>query len=140
MRSPRDLAAPTAEGPAGPVLRLLPGPRRDWFAGDALAVLAAGDYEVMSASNRTALRLAGPPLARATGRDGELPSEGLVPGAVQIPGDGRPVLFLVDHPVTGGYPVVAVVCDADLDLAAQLRPGDPVRFRSGSLRDRLRLT
>jgi allophanate hydrolase subunit 2 len=74
------------------------------------------------------LRLTGPRLDRA--RDGELPSEGLVPGAVQVPPDGAPVLFLADHPVTGGYPVLAVVVTADLPLAAQLRPGDGVRFRA----------
>ena len=74
------------------------------------------------------LRLAGPRLLRA--RDDELPSEGLVPGAIQVPPDGAPVLFLADHPVTGGYPVLAVVLTPDLPAAAQLRPGDPVRFRA----------
>jgi len=59
-----------------------------------------------------------------------LPSEGLVPGAVQVPPDGAPVLFLADHPVTGGYPVLAVVATADLPAAAQLRPGDLLRFRA----------
>jgi allophanate hydrolase subunit 2 len=62
-------------------------------------------------------------------RDDELPSEGLVPGALQVPPDGAPVLFLADHPVTGGYPVLAVVVTADLPAAAQLRPGDRLRFR-----------
>ena len=119
--------APVAEPELPPVLRLLPGPRLDWFAGDALRTLAAGAYTVTAASNRTALRLDGPPLARVVER--ELAPEGLVPGAVQVPPDGRPVVFLVDHPVTGGYPVVAVLRHADLALAAQVRPGDPVRFR-----------
>ena len=105
---------------------LLPGPRVDWFAGDALATLTVAPYVVTAASNRTALRLDGPTLTRSIAR--ELPSEGLVPGAVQVPPDGKPVVFLVDHPVTGGYPVVAVVRDADLDLLAQRRPGDKVRF------------
>ena len=67
----------------------------------------------------------------ARAREGELPSEGLVAGAVQVPPDGAPVLFLADHPVTGGYPVLAVVTTADLAVAAQLRPGDVVRFRAG---------
>ena len=107
-------------------LTLLPGPRLDWFAGDPLAALVAGNYVVTPASNRTALRLDGPVLARAVER--ELPSEGLVPGAIQVPPDGRPVVFLVDHPVTGGYPVVAVVREADLDVLAQRRPGDAIRF------------
>ncbi len=53
----------------------------------------------------------------------------MVRGALQVPPHGRPVLLLADHPVTGGYPVIAVVVDEDVDLAAQLRPGDSVRFR-----------
>ncbi len=79
-------------------------------------------------SNRIGLRTeAGPALVRA--RAGELPSEGMVLGAVQVPPDGLPVVFLADHPVTGGYPVVGVVPPGPaLDAAAQARPGVPVRF------------
>jgi allophanate hydrolase subunit 2 len=73
-----------------------------------------------------AVRLDGPPLPRLD--RGELPSEPLVPGAVQVPPDGLPVVFGADHPVTGGYPVPAVVEAASVDAAAQLRPGDAVRF------------
>jgi allophanate hydrolase subunit 2 len=73
------------------------------------------------------MRLEGEPLERAG--SGELPSEGIIRGAVQVPPGGEPVLFLADHPVTGGYPVLAVVIDADVDRAAQLRPGQQVRFR-----------
>jgi allophanate hydrolase subunit 2 len=62
-------------------------------------------------------------------RSGELPSEGIVLGAVQVPPSGQPVVFLADHPTTGGYPVVAVLASADLPDAAQLRPGQQVRFR-----------
>jgi allophanate hydrolase subunit 2 len=109
------------------VLRLLPGPRDDWFAADTLAVLSGARYEVSAASNRTALRLIGPVLRRA--RAGELASEGLVPGAVQVPPDGQPVLFLADLPVTGGYPVIGCVHPDDLSAAAQARPGSGVRFR-----------
>ena len=75
-------------------------------------------------------RLAGAPLARVPERRGvELPSEGLVLGAVQVPADGQPLVFLADHPTTGGYPVIAVVDDSDVDTCAQVRPGDEVRFR-----------
>ncbi|MGI8780307.1 MAG: biotin-dependent carboxyltransferase family protein [Solirubrobacteraceae bacterium] len=118
--------APTASLPAQPVLHLLPGPRLEWFDDTALDTLAAAPYEVSAQSNRTALRLLGEPVRRAV--LDELPSEGLVVGAIQIPPDGRPVLFLADHPVTGGYPVVAVVRDCEVPLAAQLRPGQSVRF------------
>jgi allophanate hydrolase subunit 2 len=68
-----------------------------------------------------------PELRRKDSR--ELPSEGVVLGAVQVPPSGQPVLFLADHPVTGGYPVIAVVLDSDIDLAAQARPGQRLRFR-----------
>jgi biotin-dependent carboxylase-like uncharacterized protein len=115
--------------PDEPVLRVLPGPRRDWLAGTAWSALTSGAWTVAADSDRVGLRLSGPRLDRA--RDDELPSEGLVPGALQVPPDGAPVLFLADHPVTGGYPVLAVVVTADLPLAAQLRPGDEVRFRAG---------
>jgi biotin-dependent carboxylase-like uncharacterized protein len=110
-----------------PVLGVLPGPRRDWLAPGAWTALTQEPWTVTVDSNRVGLRLSGPALERA--RTDELPSEGLVPGAVQVPPDGAPVLFLADHPVTGGYPVLAVVRTADLPAAAQLRPGDVVRFR-----------
>ena len=109
------------------MLDVLPGPRRDWLTPDAWTTLISEEWAVTADSNRVGLRLSGPALERA--RSDELPSEGLVPGAVQVPPDGAPVLFLVDHPVTGGYPVLAVVRSADLPAAAQLRPGDVVRFR-----------
>ena len=84
-------------------------------------------YAVAPDSDRIGLRLDGPRVDR---RAGELPSEGMVLGAVQLPPSGQPVVFLADHPPTGGYPVVGVVEDADLDLCAQLRPGDPVVLRT----------
>jgi biotin-dependent carboxylase-like uncharacterized protein len=119
--------APVGAPSSRPVLRVLPGPRRDWLAPAAWTALTAEHWTVSPDSDRVGLRLAGPRLDRA--RTDELPSEGLVPGAVQVPPDGAPVLFLVDHPVTGGYPVLAVVTTDDLPAAAQLRPGDRVRFR-----------
>ena len=77
-----------------------------------------------------AARLAGPKLDRAIAD--ELPSEGLVLGAVQVPAGGEPLVFLADHPTTGGYPVIGVVEPADLPLLAQSRPGTPVTFRAGT--------
>jgi KipI family sensor histidine kinase inhibitor len=108
-------------------LRAIPGPREDWFEPDALRTLAGSAYLVTAASNRTGLRLAGPPLNRAATT--ELPSEGVATGALQVSHDGQPILLLADHPVTGGYPVIAVVAAADIDRAAQLRPGQHVAFR-----------
>ncbi|MER8186802.1 biotin-dependent carboxyltransferase family protein [Kitasatospora sp. NPDC094015] len=121
---PRAGLVPLPGPPGELVLRLRPGPHDDWFAD--LAGLARAVHRVAAASNRVALRTEGPPLARARG--GELPSAGMVLGAVQVPPDGHPVIFLADHPTTGGYPVVGVVPRADLAAAAQARPGTPVRF------------
>jgi allophanate hydrolase subunit 2 len=89
-------------------------------------VLASHTYEVTLQSNRVGLRLSGPKLERSV--PGELPPEGMVCGAVQVPPSGQPVLFLADHPVTGGYPVIAVVEEQDVCLAAQARPGQLLRF------------
>ncbi|MGA5040462.1 biotin-dependent carboxyltransferase family protein [Streptomyces capoamus] len=119
-------AAPQPGAPAELVLRVTVGPREDWFTARAVRDLAAGAYRVSAASNRIGLRTEGPALERA--RTGELPSEGMVLGAVQVPPDGHPVVFLADHPTTGGYPVIAVVRAADLPAAAQAPPGTPLRF------------
>jgi biotin-dependent carboxylase-like uncharacterized protein len=126
-RQPNVDLAPVSAPAAGEVrLRVLRGPRDDWFTGESLDRLTGSSYVVSADCDRVGLRLRGAPLDRA--RDDELPSEGVVPGAVQVPPAGQPTLFLADAPVTGGYPVVAVVLDADLDLAGQLRPGQAVRF------------
>ncbi|MFD0635182.1 biotin-dependent carboxyltransferase family protein [Catenulispora yoronensis] len=117
---------PHAAPPGHLVLPLALGPRDDWFDPTSIAALARTDYHVAPASNRVGLRLDGPALKRS--RDGELPSEGMVLGAVQVPPDGKPVVFLADHPTTGGYPVVGVVPATALDAAAQARPGTLVRF------------
>jgi KipI family sensor histidine kinase inhibitor len=109
-----------------PILRAVAGPRDDWFTREAMQALRSGSYRVTVASNRTGLRLDGPPLPRI--RAGELPSEGLATGSLQVTHDGQPILLLADHPVTGGYPVIAVVIAADLAIAAQLRPGQLTRF------------
>ncbi|MFE4974629.1 biotin-dependent carboxyltransferase family protein [Kitasatospora sp. NPDC056651] len=125
---PRDRPelVPLPAPPAELVLRLRLGPRADWFTPEAVARLGRDRYLVSPTGNRVGLRTEGPPVERA--RDGELPSEGMVVGAVQIPPDGQPVVFLADHPTTGGYPVIGVVPAADLAAAAQARPGTPVRF------------
>lgn len=121
--------APVAHPAGGEVvLRVTPGPRRDWFTDAGWASLVAQPYRVSSNSNRVGVRLDGEPLERA--RTGELASEGMARGAIQIPPSGTPVIFLADHPVTGGYPVIAYVSEADLDTCAQVRPGQPVRLIS----------
>lgn len=108
------------------VLRVASGPRRDWFDDAAWALFTSQAYSVTSQSNRVGVRLEGEALPRV--REGELVSEGMLRGAVQVPPSGLPVLFLADHPVTGGYPVIGYVADADVDRCAQLRPGQQLRF------------
>ncbi|HET6626050.1 MAG TPA: biotin-dependent carboxyltransferase family protein [Nocardioidaceae bacterium] len=108
-------------------LRFRPGPRADWFTAPALETLTRSAYATSPDSNRVGLRLTGPELERS--RPEELPSEGLVLGAIQVPASGQPLVFLNDHPTTGGYPVLGVVVAHDLPVCAQLRPGDQVRFR-----------
>lgn len=114
------------------VVELAPGPRADWFAASAHALLFESIWTVTNDTDRVGMRLDGPDLARA--RDGELPSEGMVTGALQVPPSGRPTILLADGPVTGGYPVIAVATDASLDLLAQARPGTRIRFRHAPVR------
>ena len=102
------------------------GPRSDWFPDAAVALLLAQDWEVTTQSSRVGVRLAGDPLVRDDAR--ELPSEGTEHGAIQVPHSGLPVLFLADHPLTGGYPVIATVLPDALPLAGQLPPGVRIRF------------
>jgi len=118
---------PDFPGTGVTVLDVVPGPRADWFDADALASFCGQDWEVKPQSNRVGMRLQGTPLQRT--RQGELASEGTVAGALQVPPEGLPVLFLADHPITGGYPVIAVVVDSQLDRAAQVPIGGKIRFR-----------
>jgi biotin-dependent carboxylase-like uncharacterized protein len=108
-------------------LPLLLGPRDDWFCQEALARLADCDFTVSPDTDRVGIRLDGPDLPRR--RAGELASEGVVLGALQVPTRGRPTLFLADRPVTGGYPVIGVVPAKAVDSAAQAVPGSRIRFR-----------
>lgn len=114
------------------VLRITAGPRDDWFTPESRKALTGQTWTVTAESNRIGVRLAtagdGSPLDREL--TGELPSEGVVAGSLQVPPSGLPVLFLADHPVTGGYPVIGVVIPEDLPAAAQLPPGTALRFQA----------
>jgi biotin-dependent carboxylase-like uncharacterized protein len=112
--------------PVGDEARIGPGPRVDWFGGEPLRALTAGPLTV-GASSRVGVRLRGAVLVRV--RSEELPSEGLVRGAIQVPPDGDPIMMLADHPTTGGYPVVAVVHPDDVATVAQHPEGTAIRFR-----------
>ena len=121
----QDVAFPP---PAGMVtLALLPGPRTDWFTDAAGAALFESPWRLSEQADRIGVRLVGPALERR--RSGELASEATVPGSMQVAGDGQPTILLADRPVTGGYPVIAIVAPGSLDAVAQLRPGQEVRFR-----------
>ncbi len=106
-------------------LRVVAGPQAGQFDDAGLAAFFAGTYRVGAASDRRGLRLSGPAV---THTQSTLPSQGVLPGAVQVPPDGQPMILGWDGPVTGGYPVIAAVISADLSRLAQLRPGDAVRF------------
>nr|WP_218880827.1 biotin-dependent carboxyltransferase family protein [Kineosphaera limosa] len=109
-------------------LEVLPGPRGDWL--DDLGKLASTYWTASLRSNRVGLRLTGPALKRRPDRVGvELPSEGAVRGTIQVPHGGEPVIFLADHPVTGGYPAVGVLTRDSVNRAAQIRPGQEVKLR-----------
>ncbi len=152
-----DVARTALPEPGVPAtLRFVPGPRDEWFAAKhgnpGLEALQSLTWEVSADSNRIGLRCTGPgggqdsaaasevaadsgsgtvtepPIMRT--QEGELPSEPVVRGAIQVPPSGQPVVFLADHPVTGGYPVIGVVVSEDLGLAAQLPPGTELRFRA----------
>jgi biotin-dependent carboxylase-like uncharacterized protein len=120
------------------VLRVTPGPQAEWFTPDSVAALHAAAYEVSEASDRMGLRLRGVALARARG--GELLTEGVCLGAVQVPDDGQPIVLFVDQQTTGGYPKVANVIGADLAAIGQLRPRQSVRFAPVALEDARRLS
>ena len=104
----------------------MPGPQADWFQADALKAIAGVSFRISPQSNRMGYRLQGPPLARV--RDGELISEPLGIGAIQVPAAGEPILLMADRQTAGGYPKIGYVISADLPLAGQLAPGDFIEF------------
>ena len=109
------------------VLDVVMGPRTDWYTPEAVELLARQLWTVTPQSNRVGLRLQGDqPLTRAD--LAELPSEGTALGAIQVPPNGQPVLFLADHPLTGGYPVIGAVAPHHLDRAGQIPVHAQVRF------------
>ncbi len=118
------------------LVRVTPGPQEAWFAPEALSAFLSRRFRVSASSSRTGVRLEGEPLA-APGRS--LVTEGVVAGAVQVPAGGLPIVLLVEHPSTGGYPKIANVISADLSALAQLRPGDEVRFAPVSFEEARRL-
>jgi KipI family sensor histidine kinase inhibitor len=133
---PREGPLPSSAGAhAGtPTLHVVLGPQDDHLTPESVARFLAGEYRVAAASDRVGCRLQGPSLEPARG--GEIPSDGMVPGSVQVPPDGQPIVAMADGPTTGGYPKVATVIGADLPLLAQIVGGEgAVRFAAVSVED-----
>lgn len=118
---------PVSNAPKDLELHATWGPRADWLTNEGRVSLRSSTWVVSSQTDRVGVRLDGDPVP--LGRTDQLPSEGIVRGCVQVPPDGTPIVFLSDHPTTGGYPVVAVVDDADTDLLAQAPPGSPIHLQ-----------
>lgn len=132
VRAGPDPGTPASHAVAAPrpidhLVRVWPGPRLDWFAREAWEQLTTAAWEVRADSDRVGVRLAGPRIERAFAA--ELPSEGLVEGSIQVPPDGQPIVMLADHPVTGGYPVIAVVDPPSSWVLAQAPPGTRLQLR-----------
>jgi allophanate hydrolase subunit 2 len=108
------------------VLRVTPGPQSDWFPEPAQQIFYASTYRVAEESNRMGLRLEGAAIPALDG--GEMISEGVALGAVQVPEGGMPIILFVEQQTTGGYPRIANVISADFHSLGQLRPRDEIRF------------
>jgi biotin-dependent carboxylase-like uncharacterized protein len=134
---PREEPLPSSAGAHGgrPTLRVVLGPQDDHLTPESVARFLAGEYRLAAASDRVGCRLEGPALEPARGA-GEILSDGMVPGSVQVPPDGQPIVAMADGPTTGGYPKVATVIGADLPLLAQVVGGEgAVRFAAVSVED-----
>ena len=127
-KPPHDWSSPAQREP---VLRFIPGSDTNHCTSAAMKLFSSSSFFVSPDSDRMGVRLDGPHLERASKTD--LLSEAVVPGTVQVPPSGKPILLLNDCQTIGGYPKLAHVITVDLSIAAQLRPGDTVRFRETSL-------
>ncbi|WP_374305056.1 biotin-dependent carboxyltransferase family protein [Methylocella sp.] len=130
-----ELAAPfLAPGSRAPI-RVLPGPQDDYFSPAALETFFSGVYELTPRADRMAYAFRGPAIEHARGFN--IVSDGLAQGAVQIAGDGQPLVLTADRQPTGGYPKLGHVIFADLGRLAQLRPGETARFARATLEEAL---
>jgi antagonist of KipI len=114
-------------------VRVLPGPNLECFTADAIAVLQSAPYRIANNSDRMGFRLEGADLGHR--RAGDIISEATPLGTLQVPASGQPILLMADRPTTGGYPKIATVISADIPIAGQLCPGDPVVFVACSSAD-----
>ncbi|SDE77975.1 biotin-dependent carboxyltransferase family protein [Limimaricola pyoseonensis] len=126
---PGDTTFAAPPSPATGPIRAVPGPQAEWFTEDAMATFFGTDYTVGAETDRMGMRLEGPKLAHSE-RGADIVSDGIAPGAVQVPGSGQPIVLLADAQTTGGYPKIATVIGADLPRLARLAPGDSLRFEA----------
>jgi biotin-dependent carboxylase-like uncharacterized protein len=109
-----------------PEIRVVLGPQVDRFTAEGIAAFLGGAYEMLPQSDRMGARLSGPRIAHARGHD--IISDGIALGSVQVPGDGQPIVLLVDRQSTGGYTKVATVGSFDIGRIGQVKPGQRLRF------------
>lgn len=128
-----DVALPQPPEYGGGPVRVVLGPQEDRFTAAAVETFLTQPYRVGKEADRMGLRLEGPALTHAGGAD--IPSDGLVTGSVQVPGNGQPILLLNDHQTAGGYAKIATVISADLPRVGRLRPGDSLSFRAVGVED-----
>ena len=128
--SPSAIVAPWLDRPVN-TLRVVLGPQHDYFADDQIAAFLAGPWSVSAKVDRMAYFLDGPRLTHARGYN--IVSDGIAMGAIQVPGDGRPIVLMADRQSTGGYPKIATIIGPDLGRLAQARPGTAFRFEAVSI-------
>lgn len=137
---PPERRLPALEVPsfeAEPEIRVVLGPQADRFTAEGIAAFLGGPYEMLPQSDRMGARLAGPPIAHARGHD--IISDGIALGSIQVPGDGQPIVLLVDRQSTGGYTKIATVGSFDIGRIGQVKPGQRVRFRAVDVAEAHRL-
>jgi allophanate hydrolase subunit 2 len=120
-----------------PEIRVVLGPQADRFTAEGIAAFLAGPYEMLPQSDRMGARLKGPRIAHARGHD--IISDGIALGSIQVPGDGQPIVLLVDRQSTGGYTKIATVGSFDIGRIGQVKPGQRVRFRAVDVAEAHRL-
>ncbi|MBP2294464.1 biotin-dependent carboxyltransferase family protein [Azospirillum rugosum] len=128
-----DVGLPEPPEYGGGPVRVVLGPQDDRFTAAAVETFLSATYRVGKDADRMGLRLEGPTLAHRGTAD--IPSDGLVTGSIQVPGNGQPILLLNDHQTAGGYAKIATVISADLPRVGRLRPGDPLSFRAVSVEE-----
>lgn len=126
-RGAHEFSAPPWLHDEGPI-RVMLGPQDDHFKPEAIADFLGNDYKATEARDRMGMRLEGVALAHVTPAAADIVSDGVMPGAIQVPGNGQPIILLADCQTVGGYPKIATVVSADLARLAQIKPGQTLRF------------